>query len=163
MMKSQSDITEPLTGGGGGGDDESQSSQRSGRSLLERIRAQQAREQQQQQPQSIQVPQYNPNPLPQNFAGGGPPAEEHGSTFFRDAWSNISESMETGMAGLQDHGMDDSLLAPSHRNQNGEESYSMIGYFLTFVRDVYAAFLSVSMPARVVIVVILLYIAVKLL
>jgi hypothetical protein len=44
-----------------------------------------------------------------------------------------------------------------------DEDYSMCNYFLTFVRDVYLAFVSVPVPGRVIIVIVLLYAAIKLL
>jgi hypothetical protein len=44
-----------------------------------------------------------------------------------------------------------------------DEDYSMCNYFLTFVRDVYLAFVSVPLPGRVILVVVMLYVAIKLL
>lgn len=171
------ELQEPLTGEGqendGGGDDAaSQGSQRSGVSLLERIRAQRAQEQQQQQPApatTIQVPQYSPVARQENFAGGGPVPRESSATggssnFFSDAWNNISQSMESGMASLQQEEMesDQALLAPSAYNENGEENYSMTEYFMTFVKDVYGTFLNLPLLVRVAVIFALLFTAFKL-
>jgi hypothetical protein len=126
----------------------------------------------------------NSNP----FAGDSPEDGGGASGFFRSAWSNIATSMETGMAGLQGassgHGgmgedgnylldssdMEDALLMMPTASRFGgaggtsvDEDYSMCNYFLTFVRDVYLAFVSVPVPGRVIIVIVLLYAAIKLL
>ena len=155
----------------------SQSSQRSGVSLLERIRLQREREARQQrsdQPApatTIQVPQYNPNP-PADTNSPYFSWDSNGNTlgasdFFSNAWSNISTTMETGMASLQqsqhDDDLDSSLLLPPSHNGNSTEHYSMLGYFMTFVNDFNNGFHSLPMAARVVIVIVLLYIAIKLL
>jgi hypothetical protein len=176
-MQSSNDLSESLTGGGG--DDASQSSQRSGTSLLDRIRAQQNREATQggtenSAPTHIQVPQYSPVPTSQGFgnhnnnnADGGDNAGS--SNFFSNAWSNISASMENGMASMEHEtgggdGMDDALLAPtSTHHQDGLENYTMSGYFMTFVRDIYNLFLSMPVWGRAITVVVLLAIALKLL
>jgi hypothetical protein len=162
----------------------SQSSQRSGVSLLERIRLQREREARMQRSLSgeapattIQVPQYNPNPPSQdNGSNNNSPYfswDSNGNTlgageFFSNAWSNISSTMETGTASLQqmqhDDDLDSSLLLPPSRHGDGDNgNYSMLGYFLTFVKDFNDGFHSLPMAARVVIVVVLLYIAIKLL
>lgn len=167
------DLSEPLTGslnaGGSGDDGASQSSQRSSTSLLERIRAQRAQQQggnTSTTPTSIQVPQYNPVAPEENFAGGGPhssPAADQNS-FFSSAWHNISESMETGMASLQQEvnfSQDDqALLAPSAHHH--DENYSMGEYFMTFVNDVYGTFLGLPLLVRVTMIFALLYTALKL-
>lgn len=167
MMNSE--LTESLTGGPSD-DGASISSQRSTASLLQRIQMQRNREVQQQQQQQmptqqIQVPQYNPNAVEQNFAGGGPaPPETEGSGFFSTAWNNISSSMENGMASSTFNdgmGADEALLMPS-ADENAQD-YSMSNYFLTFVRDINRLFYSLPVPARVVVVVVLLYVALKLL
>jgi hypothetical protein len=168
-MQSNNDLSASLTGGGG--DDSSQSSQRSGTSLLERIRAQRNREAatENSAPTQIQVPNYAPVPTSQHGFGNGGEHELGSSNFFSSAWSNISSSMENGMASLQQEsggdGMDDALLAPSshHGHGHGEENYTMSGYFMTFVRDVYNLFLSLPVWGRVIVVVLLLFIALKLL
>jgi hypothetical protein len=112
--------------------------------------------------------------------GGGPVLPDSGgsSSFFRSAWNDIATSMETGMAGLErgddflaeDSHMEDALLmmptASSRRGGGGtavDEDYSMCNYFLMFVRDVYLAFVSVPLPGRVILVVAMLYVAIKLL
>jgi hypothetical protein len=168
MIRSNSDLNESLTGGGGGGGDDSasQSSQRSGASLLERIQAQRNREAAQAgtgnavPTQQIQVPQYDRVAQQENGDG-----DLGNSSFFSNAWNNISESMENGMASLQvaeeGDGMDDALLAPS--SNHGDREYSMTGYFTTFIMDVYNMFLSLPVWGRGIIVIVLLYIAIKLL
>jgi hypothetical protein len=176
---SSNDLSESLTGGGG--DDASQSSQRSGTSLLERIRAQRNRETEQGvtensvPTQQIQVPQYNPLPTSQNQGGfgsnhinGDGGDDLSSSNFFSNAWSNISSSMENGMASMEhesggDH-MNDALLAPaSSHHLDAEESYTMSGYFMTFVKDIYSLFLSLPVWGRTITVIVLLLIALKLL
>ena len=170
-MSDNNDPTVPLTGGGD--DDASQTSQRSGASLLERIRAQREREaaaslmqsSQPTQPQTIQVPQYS-QVSSQDYARDPMAHVSNNNThssFFQQAWSNISHSMESGMAALQqdEEGMDDALLAPT-TGEGGEENYSMVGYFLTFVRDVYETFLGLPLVVRIVVVFALLYTAFKL-
>ena len=169
------ELQEPLTGSNGNDDAGSQASQRSSASLLDRIRAQRAQEQQQQgfgtaPTSTIQVPQYNPVAQQENFAGGGP-AEAAvgtnnnnvggGSNFFSSAWNNISESMETGMASLQQEGFesDQALLAPTAYN---EENYSMTDYFMTFVNDVYKTFLALPLLVRLTVIFALLFTAFKL-
>lgn len=168
------DLQQPLTSAdnGGGDDSASQGSQRSSLSLLERIRAQRAQQQEQQDRENqpapattIQVPQYNPVARQENFAGGGPAPIERsasGSNFFSDAWNNISQSMETGMASLQqeDFESEQALLAPSAYN---EENYSMTEYFMTFVKDVYGTFLNLPFLVRVTMIFALLFTAFKLL
>jgi hypothetical protein len=179
---SSNDLSELLNGGGG--DDASQSSQRSagGTSLLDRIRAQQNRETAQGgaensvPTQQIQVPQYNPVPTSQgqggfgsntnNADGGGENAGS--SNFFSNAWSNISSSMESGMASMEHDsggdGMNDALLAPTaSHHHNEEENYTMQGYFMTFVKDIYNLFLSLPVWGRAITVIVLLLIALKLL
>ena len=175
------DLREPLTsseksGGGGGGDDSSQRSSQS--SLLERIRAQRAQQQEQQTSvptSTIQIPQYNPVAPEENFAGGGPAqlsqqqaaatatTSNSGSNFFSSAWNNINESMENGMASLQQEDTFESnqaLLAPSAAYT--EENYSMMEYFMTFVRDVYGTFLSLPLLVRIAVIFALLFTAFKL-
>lgn len=164
-------------------DNASQGSHRSGASLLDRIRLQREREARQQQQQQasqqapttmIQVPQYNPTQV-NNDSNGYFSWESNGQSlghsslgtgeFFSNAWSNISQTMETGMASLQQQDSDDLdsslLLPPSHQYSN--ENYSMATYFMTFVKDFYGGFVNMPMAARVAIVLILLYIAIKLL
>ena len=57
-------------------------------------------------------------------------------------------------------GTRDALLA-HHGSQDGE--YSMTGYFLTFVSDIYGLFKSLPVVARWVVCLVLFYVAVKLL
>jgi hypothetical protein len=184
-MQSNNDLSESLTGGGG--DDASQSSQRSagGTSLLDRIRAQRNRESAQGgsehsvPTQQIQVPQYNPVPTSQGQVGFGnnnnnADGGEHAgsSNFFSNAWSNIHSSMESGMASME-HGnsgdnMNDALLAPTSSHSGShphdeEDNYTMSGYFMTFVRDIYNLFLSLPVWGRAITVIVLLLIALKLL
>ncbi|KAL7564405.1 hypothetical protein ACA910_002723 [Epithemia clementina (nom. ined.)] len=177
---SNDEMRDPLTGGGGGDDAASQSSQRSRGSLLERIRAQRNRdaaaaatsrqdyegEEATSTPSTIQVPQYSQ--IPQEHSRESSMMESSGqagsgSGFFSQAWNNISHSMETGMASLQQERSDlearDALLPPT---TNDEENYSMVGYFTTFVRDVYETFLNLPLLVRIVVVFALLYTAWKL-
>jgi len=169
-----SGLSEPLAAQTSGSDAGSAHSQRSGSaggsSLLERIQMQRQREaamQQQQQstPQQIQVPNYADTTS--NMPGfGSSPNNESNSNFFSSAWSNLSQSMETGAAADQQHEMESALLAPASQHGSGldlDENYSMQSYFMTFVKDVYGLFLRLPVPARVVAVVGLLYIALKLL
>ena len=167
MMNSGDRLTESLHEG-----DESRSqasgSQRSSgagsSSLLERIQMQRQREaalqqQQQQTPQQIQVPNYGEASMP--GMGNNARGSSEGS-FFSTAWSNISQSMETGMADHND--MESALLVPtSGLYPTDEETYSMQNYFMTFVKDVYGLFLRLPVVARVVVLIGLLYVALKLL
>ena len=180
---SSNDLSELLTGGGG--DDASQSSQRSagGTSLLDRIRAQQQAAQggtENSVPtQQIQVPQYNPVPTIQGQGGFGDNSSNNNNStnggdnagsnnFFSNAWSNIHSSMESGMASMEHDsggdGMNDALLAPTaSHHHNEEDNYTMSGYFMTFVRDIYNLFLSLPVWGRAITVIVLLLIALKLL
>lgn len=191
-------------------DNASQGSQRSHLSLLERIRLQREREARQQQgpppgatttamaatvavaaprPTFIRVPQYDPHPPAAGGSGGDSPPfawQSNGaslgtSAFFTGAWSQLSASVESGIAALQSPtprgGRDDDpddlayslLLPPSSAaartsgGGDGNDGYSMAGYFLTFVGDVYGGFLRLPVVARLVLVVLLLYVALKLL
>ena len=155
-------MQEPLTGG----DDAGSQRSSSGASLLDRIRAQRAQQGGAAPASTIQVPQYNPVAQEQNFAGGGPAATADPSTssnFFSSAWNNISESMESGMASLQQEGYessDQALLPPSY--EVGEEDYSMTNYFMTFVNDVYKSFLGLPLLVRLTMIFALLFTAFKL-
>lgn len=165
MIIPMSDLREPLTSSGGG-DDASQTSQRSSASLLERIRAQRAAASPSTAPTTIQVPQYNPVAR-EEFSSAGPAGEQAGGgSFFTDAWTNISHSMETGMASLsQEVGgleSDEALLAPSAGGAYNEENYSMVDYFTTFVKDVYGTFLNLPLLVRVTVIFALLFTAFKL-
>jgi hypothetical protein len=178
---SSNDLSESLTGGSG--DDASQSSQRSagGTSLLDRIRAQQAAQggaENSVPTQQIQVPQYNPVPTTSQGQGGFGSNNNTNNTdggdnagsnnFFSNAWSNIHSSMESGMASMEHDnggdGMGDALLAPTaSHHHNEEDNYTMSGYFMTFVRDIYNLFLSLPVWGRAITVIVLLLIALKLL
>jgi hypothetical protein len=182
---SSNDLSESLTGGGS--DDASQSSQRSagGTSLLDRIRTQQQQNREAAQggtensvpTQQIQVPQYNSVPTSQGQGGFGDNTHNNNadggdnagsSNFFSNAWSNISSSMESGMASMEHDsggdGMNDALLAPTaSHHHNEEDNYTMSGYFMTFVRDIYNLFLSLPVWGRAITVIVLLLIALKLL
>lgn len=152
----------------------STSSQRSGRSLLERIQAQRNREQlaaaaAADTPQQIQVPQYTPVSQNNNYIDGGSSDAQAGSasTFFTNAWSNISDSMEQRMALITGTESDlesrDALLPPTAHHESTDEEYSMKDYLMTFVTDMYGLFQSLPVPARWLVCLILLYIAIKLL
>jgi hypothetical protein len=166
------------------------SSQRS-TSLLERIRMQQNRQKQDVAlpTSAIQFPtnennnmigsnHYNSTPMDsvssssENFQGG--------SNFFSQAWNNLSQSMALSSS---DDGMNDALLAPTSTAfapipgaapratdssmlldaEYGEHHYSMGQYFITFVRDVYDGFMSLHVYGRILIVLVLMYVAWKLL
>ena len=75
------------------------------------------------------------------------------------------------MASLQQEELDtttnQALLAPSslaaeYGDMDGAEEYSMIGYFMTFVKDVYDTFLNLPVFVRVAVIFALLYTALKL-
>jgi hypothetical protein len=150
---------------------ETTSQSSAGRSLLERIRLQQQRELA--PTAQIQVPQYNPYPTNNNTMANqyaidyGTDSNETTanmqssllgkSTFFSDAWTNLQSSLETG--GGEDT---DALIVPSHQRANNGE-YSLKEYFLTFVRDVYGGFLRLPVVVRILVVILLLYIALELL
>jgi hypothetical protein len=164
----------------------SQSSQRSGVSLLDRIRLQREREARQQQlsndqlppATSIQVPQYNPN-HPENMNNNSENTnspyfswESNGNSlgtgdFFSNAWSNIHSTMETGMASLQqmqhEDDLDSSLLLPPSSGDEANHRYSMANYFMTFVKDVNDGFHGLPLIVRIMIVAGMLYVAIKLL
>jgi hypothetical protein len=167
------------------------SSQRS-TSLLERIRMQQNRQKQDvalptsaiqfstsnENNNMIGNNHYNSTPMDsvsssnENFQGG--------SNFFSQAWNNLSQSMALSSS---DDGMNDALLAPTSTAfapipgaaprasdssmlldaEYGEHHYSMGQYFITFVRDVYDGFMSCHVYGRVLIVLVLMYVAWKLL
>ena len=151
MMHSQtSELAESLVNSG------EQDSQRSGgASLLQRIQLQRQREQM--PPAStIQVPQYQPEAPVENFAGGG---REANGNFWSNAWSNVQTSMESGMAGIPPESQHQALLASDNDNHN----YTMSGYFMTFVRDVYGAFLGLPVYGRGIVIAFLLIVALRLL
>jgi hypothetical protein len=94
--------------------------------------------------------------------------------------ASASSSGHAGVGGMGEDGnylldssdMEDALLMMPTASRFGgggaagtsvDEDYSMCNYFLTFVRDVYLAFVSVPVPGRVIIVIVLLYAAIKLL
>jgi hypothetical protein len=137
--------------------------------------------QQQSTPQQINIPNYGES-MATNAMGNSSMmtaslTTTENSNFFSSAWNNITSSMENGMAYHQQQhqepeiisgdGMEDALLPPSGAHRYGAgtsaENYSMAGYFTTFVNDVYGLFLRLPVPARIVTVVLLLYIAMKLL
>ena len=190
MMNSTNELTDSLMAGPEGGDGAASSSLRSSSnssrggsaSLLQRIQMQRHREVQEQQnlpTQQIQVPQYNPVALEENFAGGGPvPPETEGNGFFATAWNHFNtaatSSSATNAGGAlggsvydttDGMGADDALLLPSGMDDPTAAggSYSMSNYFFTFLRDMNGLFYSLPVWARVVVVVVLLYIALKLL
>ena len=150
---------DPLTAQAGGDDAGSVSSQRSdggGRSLLERIQMQRQREADAAMttPQQIQVPNYGPAPPGIGNGVGGSVSSD--GNFFSNAWSNLSQSMETNMAAPSsppelDYGMQDALLTPSAMTGT-DEGYSMSNYFLTFVKDVYGLFMRLHVVPRVLVI-----------
>lgn len=153
-----------------------QSSLRSGRSLLERIQLQREREQANtttsNAPQQINVPNYTPVPMEGHgnnsamHGGGGGPADHNtgsGGGLFQTAWSQLSSN--GGDGGHEEGGdtMGDALLPPNSPDALANQEYSMGNYFLTFVKDVYGLFMAMHVVLRVLVVLFLLYVAVKLL
>ena len=135
----------------------------------------------------IQVPQYSPVPTAaqdiNHFASAGTAEQQHMSSsasdgagvsgLFSNAWSNISDSLENGMASIsarQNGGYNgletsDGLLAPTNgpTMTTTGESYSITNYFLTFVKDMQGLFLALPVLARVLLLFALVYVAFKLL
>lgn len=130
------------------GDDSSQaSSQRSALSgsLLERIRAQrgEAPPPRSAAPAAAEPPIYNPEPASNN-----------------ERWSlNVSwpHVLTPGTHSHEDTASE-ALLSPSTEN----DGYSMGGYLKTFVQDFYNLFRSMHPAVQVVVVIVLLYLAIKL-
>jgi len=136
----------------------------------------------------IQVPQYSPVPTAaqdiNHFASAGTAEQQHMSSasdgdgagvsgLFSNAWSNISDSLENGMASIsarQNGGYNgletsDGLLAPTNGSTMATtgEPYSITNYFLTFVKDMQGLFLALPVLARVLLLFALVYVAFKLL
>lgn len=122
-------------------DDASLSSQRSGLSgsLLERIRAQRERESSVASP-SVQIPSYSPD------MG----SNDSNAWSMNVSWPRFgSSNPEAAVSLLEVEGA-------------GEQSYSMTRYFQTFVQDVYNGFRSIHPVLQVGLVLVLLFVAIKL-
>jgi len=133
------------------GDDSSQASQRSALSgsLLERIRAQRGESQSQKSsaaapaPAALEQPLYTPEPASNN-----------------ERWSlNVSwpHALTPGAFSHEDTASQ-ALLSTTGEN----DGYSMGGYLKTFVQDFYNLFRSMHPVLQGVVVLVLLYIAIKL-
>lgn len=151
-----------------GDDGASQGSQRSQHSLLERIQMQREREaaqQQQSTPQQIQVPYYGESMPGMGSTSTDQSATLSSSNFFSNAWNNLSASMETtggANAAMEDGLIEEALLAPA-AGSSRIQTYSMQQYLMTFVKDVYGLFMRLPTAARAVLVIFLLYVALRLL
>ena len=76
---------------------------------------------------------------------------------------NRLHDMENGDS---DNNMNTSLLTPTRDNPyyyDGTGEYSIVKYFKTFVMDIYNLFTKLPLPVRWVVVILLLYVAFKLL
>ena len=140
-----------------------------GSSLLERIRAQQQQAQQQRQyavlPNQFEVPHYNPNEPSSDFGDatlGDSSYRLGGSTFFSNAWRSFSHTLESGVHSTTNDFEQDAEVRTSLLPPTGED-YTMRGYAQMFVNDVNSAFTSLPIPARVTVVILLLYILFRLL
>lgn len=140
------------------GDDSSQTSQRSslsGSSLLERIRAQREAQQQQRSsapsaaapttPAALDLPSYSPEPQP---------ASNNERWSLNVSWPHV---LSPGTHSHEDTASQ-ALLSPS----TDSDGYSMFGYLKTFVQDFYNLFRSMHPAVQGALVVVLLWIAIKL-
>jgi hypothetical protein len=161
-----------------------------GRSLLDRIKSQHQQQKQQQpnqeqhqQPGGIvdnhanftaetsshqyQVPQYSS----ELQRGNGTPGAGDNTTS-NNSWTNFnftSSNNVTMMTTQNENGnhLNDSLLTPTSGDDsyyyNGSGEYSSSQYFMTFVMDIYRLFNWLPLPVRWVVIILLLFIAWKLL
>lgn len=134
-------------------DDASQASQRSGMtgSLLERIRAQ--REAQQRaaaarESSAVEVPSYSPL--------GSDVVQQPTS----HRWSLNVAWPTLGHFAHDNEEASEALLSEQHRHEG--ESYSMGQYLTTFVQDFYNGFRSMHPVLQIVVVIVLLFVAIKL-
>lgn len=128
------------------GDDSSQASSKSALSgsLLERIRAQRQAQQQSSTPapSPLEPPLYTPEPASDN-----------------ERWSLNVSWPHLLTPGTHSH---EDTASQALLSTTGEQEYSMGGYLRTFLQDFYNLFRSMHPAAQVGIVVVLLYIAIKL-
>jgi len=84
-----------------------------------------------------------------------------GEQYYSNPSVTIEEEYDDDGGGMDS--MRNALLAPSsHAVDDGmDENYSMANYFMTFVKDVYGAFMAVPLIGRIVLVLLLLYVVVK--
>lgn len=130
-------------------DDSSQASQRSALtgSLLERIRAQREAQQRAAAPESsVEVPSYSP-------------LGNDGQQSTSNRWSLNVAWPTLGHFAHDNEEASEALLA-EHRREG--ESYSMGQYLKTFVQDFYNGFRSMHPVVQVVVVLVLLFVAIKL-
>jgi hypothetical protein len=144
-------------------------------------------------PQNIQVPQYEPSSAMPGFGSNdflpqqsmphpttGIPQENN---YLSNAWNSFAQNMESSMVASSSNSnnilvdesqfytntqddMRGALLPPTGAggmDTRYDDSYSISDYFFTFVKDVYGLFLRLHVVLRVVVVVGLLYAAMKLL
>jgi hypothetical protein len=129
-------------------DDASQGSQRSALngSLLERIRAQREAQQRAAAPaSSLEVPSYSP-------LGNDAHQPTNNRWSLNVAWPTL---------GLT-HGNDDASESLLSRDHGDDQTYSMGQYLKTFVQDFYNGFRSMHPVVQVVVVLVMLYVAFKL-
>lgn len=136
------------------GDDSSQASQRSARSgsLLERIRAQREATQQQ---HSLSTPSAS-EPVVEPLLYNPEPSSNNERWSLNVSWPHVL----TPGTHSHDDTASEALLSLSTENNEG---YSMVNYLKTFVQDFYNLFRSMHPVVQGVVVVLLLYIAIKLL
>jgi len=87
-----------------------------------------------------------------------------GSGAFGGGGASPNQGGEGGllsMSGGGGGGMSEALLGNSQQQQHRDDNYSMIGYFQTFVIDMYSLFRRFPVWAQVIIVVFLLFLVVK--
>jgi hypothetical protein len=132
-------------------------------------------------PQQIQVPQYGQTVMP-GFGNSDVVGQQQSYFAPSNGWNlvspqnfqangtmPISNDMASAEKSQMFHDtqteMHHALLPPSsaHGFPHGDQNYSLSEYFLTFVKDIYGLFLRLHVVLRVVVVIGLLYLAVKLL
>jgi hypothetical protein len=143
-------------------------------------------------PQNIQVPQYEPSSAMPGFGSNdflpqqsmphpttGMPQENN---YLSNAWNSFAQNMESSLVASSSNSnnilVDESQFYNTQDDMRGallpptgaggmdtryDDSYSISDYFFTFVKDVYGLFLRLHVVLRVVVVVGLLYAAMKLL
>ena len=130
-------------------DNASQASQRSAMtgSLLERIRAQrEAQQRAAERESSVEVPSYSPH-------GNDAQQPTNNRWSFNVAWPTLGHFAQGNEEASE-------ALLSEHRHEG--ESYSMGQYLTTFVQDFYNGFRSMHPVVQVVVVLVLLFVAIKL-
>jgi hypothetical protein len=133
-------------------------------------------------PHQIQVPQYGPSVMP-GFGNSDVLGQQQQPYFApSNGWNlvspqsfqsngnvpisnNLVSAEKSQMFHDTQTEMHHALLSPSsvHESRHDDQNYSISEYFLTFVKDIYGLFLRLHVVLRAVLVVGLLYLAVKLL